>query len=155
MMNESYELVRNKVAFLDLQTEGRFFISGRDAESALDQLLSIDLEVLPFWRGTIGLFLTEMANIIAIATIFKSEEGFYVFTEASSADDLGHYLANEIPARGAVFEDLRQSHALFSVLGPQAQNLMSKILISHLKIMNALAHHYSVWDFVASSNIDF
>lgn len=128
MMNESYELVRNKVAFLDLQADGRFFVSGREAGAALNQLLSIDLEVLPFWRGTIGLFLTEMANIIAIATIFKSDEGFYIFTEAACADEIGQHLANEIPVRGAVFEDLRHSHALFSVLGPHAQNLMSKFV---------------------------
>ena len=127
-MNESYELVRNKVAFLDIHDDGRFFVSGPDAESALNQLLSIDLEVLPFWRGTIGLFLTEMANIIAIATIFKSDEGFYIFTEAASADELGRYLAHEIPMHGAIFEDLRHSHTLFSVLGPHAQNLMSKIV---------------------------
>lgn len=127
-MNESYELVRNKVAFLDLHDDGRFLVSGPDAESVLNQLLSIDLEVLPFWRGTIGLFLTEAANIIAIASVFKSDEGFYIFTEAASASDLGRYLAQEVPARGAVFEDLHHSHTLFSVLGPQAQNLMGKIV---------------------------
>jgi aminomethyltransferase len=128
MMNASYELVRNKVALLDLQDEGRFLVSGPDAEAVLNQLLSIDLEVLPFWKGTIGLFLTEAAHIIAMATIFKSDEGFYIFTEAAAADELGRYLAHEIPARGAVFDDLRHSHALLCVLGPRAQDVMSKIV---------------------------
>ncbi|MBA3006101.1 MAG: hypothetical protein KJ900_17685 [Proteobacteria bacterium] len=126
MMKESYKLARNNVALLNLQTDGRFRVSGPDAEVALNQLISVDLEVLSFWKGVIGLFLTETANIMAIATIFKCEDGFYIFTEADSADDLCQYLAAEIPTRGAVFEDLRNSHEWLSVLGPRAQDVMSK-----------------------------
>lgn len=109
MMKESYKLARNNVALLNLQTDGRFRVSGPDAEVALNQLISVDLEVLSFWKGVIGLFLTETANIMAIATIFKCEDGFYIFTEADSADDLCQYLAAEISTSRPVREDRARS----------------------------------------------
>lgn len=125
-MNESYKLARNSVALLDMKAEGRFLISGPNAEMALNALFSIDLEVIPSWKGCTGLFLTETATVIAIATVFKADEEFYVFTDAGAADALRQHLATEIPAHDAIFDDLSGTHEWFCVLGPRAQDMMAK-----------------------------
>ncbi|MBC7982684.1 MAG: aminomethyl transferase family protein [Candidatus Obscuribacterales bacterium] len=126
-MKNAYAMARERVAFFDLQAEGRFKISGANALSALNPLFSMDLAGLRQWKGAMGLFLTEAAEIIAIATVFKGDEEFFVFTEASSIERLRAHLAREMAAGGATFEDLGDSHAWLATVGPRAQETMVKI----------------------------
>lgn len=123
-MTTDYSLCRDGVALFDLSAEARFSVSGPAAETALNALATIDVGSLRPWRGKMGLFLAPDASIIAIATIFRADARFYIFAEAAVANRLRAYLAEEIVALGATFTDLSQSHCLYSVAGPSAQEVM-------------------------------
>jgi glycine cleavage system aminomethyltransferase T len=131
-MNQSYELARDGAALLELQTEGRFRVGGARAEAALNALFSADLEIVAPYKGAIGLFLDDAAGVIAIAAVFKAADDFYVFTEAASADALWRHLSSELPAQGAELEDLRATHDWLCILGPRAQDTMSKSAGDHI-----------------------
>lgn len=126
MMNESYQLARHSAALFDFHADGRFRVSGPHAEAMLNALFSIDLDVILPWKGGIGLFLTDTANVIATATIFKADDAFYIFTESGYADALYRYLSDKLHDDGIVLEDLRATHAWIVVLGPRAQEVMVK-----------------------------
>ena len=123
-MTTDYSLCRDGVALFDLSTEARFLVSGPTAETALNALTTIDVSILRPWRGKMGLFLAPNASIIAIATFFRADDRFYIFAEAAVADRLRTYLGDEIAAHGATLTDLSQSHCLYSVAGPRAQEVM-------------------------------
>lgn len=122
-MLETYEAVRNNIALFDQETDGRFRISGPDY-GALNQLVSIDLNVLRPYHGSVSLVLDDDAGLIAIALIFKGSEEYYVFTEGERADALAARLAQGLSGKDVKIEDLRHSHCLQSVIGPSAQNLI-------------------------------
>lgn len=125
-MNQAYQLSREKVALIDLDIEGRFYVGGEDAEEALQKLFSLDLEILHPWKGCTGLFLDASAKIIAVATVFKMDEGFYVFTDASSAGALHSHLKAGFASFDVSLDDLREGFAWLCVLGPRAQDVMAK-----------------------------
>ncbi|MBQ0957954.1 aminomethyltransferase family protein [Ideonella sp. 4Y11] len=123
-MKSSYDLCRESAALIDLDTEGRFLVTGATAQAALDELVSVDLSRLRPWRGISALFLAEDASIVAIATVFRVDGGFQVFTEAAAAERLHDHLAQALAARGATLVDQRRSHAWIATLGPVAQDVM-------------------------------
>src|SRR5262245_1839329 len=125
-MNASYDIARNRTALLDLGGEGRIRIGGPDAQRALNDCFSMDLEIVLPWKGVTGLFLDEHAAVLAIATVFKGDDEFFVFTETASAGRVLQHLNEQLAGARVTIEDLSQSHGLIGVLGPQAQNAMAQ-----------------------------
>jgi glycine cleavage system aminomethyltransferase T len=126
-MTTEYELARSHAALIDLNPEGRFKISGPNALSTLGSTFSMDLTLLRPWKGVMGLFLSESASCLAIATVFRTDDDYFVFTEALTAQKLRAHLQAEASARGAQLDDLSDSHAWLSVVGPSAQDVMVKV----------------------------
>ncbi|WP_310452585.1 hypothetical protein [Sulfuritalea sp.] len=125
-MNASYNIARNQTALLDLGNEGRVRIGGADAEQALNACFSMDLEIILPWKGVTGLFLNEQGGILAIATVFKGDDEFFVFTEAATAASLLQHLRERLSGADVEIEDLSQRFGWICVLGPRAQNAMSQ-----------------------------
>lgn len=123
----NYHIIRNRVALLDLSSEGRLRVAGANAVKVLDRIFSMDLEIVPRWHGVSGLFLREDASIIAIATVFKGDDDeCYVFTEAASAATLRDHLRSHLSTDGVQLVDLSASFSCLSVIGPSAQSAVSR-----------------------------
>ncbi|MHB1123196.1 MAG: glycine cleavage T C-terminal barrel domain-containing protein [Ramlibacter sp.] len=125
-MNASYHTARNETALLDLAAEGRIRVHGPGAEQALDACFSMDLGIVMPWKGVTGLFLDDDARILAIATVFRGDDEFFVFTEAATAASLLAHLRAQLAGSDAEVEDLSQRFGWLCVLGPKAQNAMSR-----------------------------
>lgn len=126
-----YFAVRERVAVFDLSAEGRLRIAGPGAAQALDRCFSMDLDIVQRWRGVTGLFLNEDASVIAIATVFRGDDDFYVLTEPDTAARLHAHLQAQLRApAGAediVIDDLSRDHGWLCVVGPQAQAAMAAV----------------------------
>lgn len=126
-MKASYQLARNHAALLDLEAEGRIRIAGAGAEAALNACFSMDLEIIHPWRGVTGLFLNEEASVLAIATVFRADDEFFVFTEAASAARLLAHLREALAGADARIEDLSDAYGWIGLLGPKAQAAMAEL----------------------------
>lgn len=125
-MKSNYNTARNHAALLDLAGEGRIRISGADAQKALDACFSMELEIILPWKGVTGLFLSDQGAVLAIATVFKGDDEFFVFTEAATAASLLRYLQDHLAGQQVDIEDLSQRFGWICVLGPKAQSAMSQ-----------------------------
>lgn len=126
-MKASYKAVRERVALIDLSDEGCFVVSGPDAVNVLDRSFSMDLEIVPRWRGVSGLFLNEDASIIAIATVFRGDDECYVFTEADSAADLHKHLLAQLAGGSLDLHQLSESDSWLCIVGPNAQSVAAHV----------------------------
>lgn len=125
-MNACYKIARNQTALIDLGNEGRIRVSGADAEKALNACFSMDLEIILPWKGVTGLFLNDQASVLAIATVFKGDDEFFIFTEAATAKTLLQHLGEKLVSAAVEIEDLSTQYGWLCVLGPNAQNAMSQ-----------------------------
>lgn len=125
-MNANYDIARNHTALVDLANEGRIRVSGADAEQALNACFSMDLEIVLPWKGVSGLFLDEQARLLAIATVFKGEDEYFVFTEAASAAHLLEHLSARLAGADAELEDLSKNYGWICLLGPNAQSAVAQ-----------------------------
>jgi aminomethyltransferase len=124
-VNQCYEFARSGTALMDLSSEGYFRVTGPDAENMLNRCFSMDLEIVFPWKGVTGLFLTDSAKLIAIATLFKADDDFIVFTEEKTSESLFLHLQSQFAGSTVHIESMAADYAMLCVLGPQAQNAMS------------------------------
>jgi len=122
-MLKTYAAARTGVAFFDNRREGRFRISGPD-HAALNELVSVDLDLLDPYAGVVGLVTQPDTQLVAIVLILRGEDDFYIFTERERADALHAHLVERLADSGMEVEDLRQSHDWFAIVGPLAQDVM-------------------------------
>lgn len=125
-MNASYKIARSQVALIDLGNEGRIRVSGADAEKALNACFSMDLEIILPWKGVTGLFLNEQASVLAVATVFKGDDEFFIFTEVATSEILLRHLGEKLSSAAVEIEDLSTQYGWICALGPKAQNAMSE-----------------------------
>lgn len=125
-MSACYELARNNVALIDFSQEGFFRVSGSDSENALNRCFSKDLEIVYPWRGVTGLFLTDDGEVLAIATIFKGDDEFFVFTETATTEPLYQYLSAQFRGDDAKITNLAGKWAWLCLMGPRAQAAMAQ-----------------------------
>jgi len=127
-MSNTYARARNSVVLLDLSDEGRMRVAGPDCEDALNAIFSVDLRRINPYAGAVGMFLREDASLVAIASVFKGDDEFFIFTEESTRQSLLGHLHDRLSQRGIVIEDLHPSHGILSVLGPQARDITARIV---------------------------
>lgn len=123
----AYKAVRERVALINLSSEGRLRLSGVGAEAVLDRLFSQDLGIVARWRGISGLFLHDDASLVAIATVFKGDDECYVFTEANTAPALYEHLRSHLVADDVLLEDLSSDYDWWCLVGPNAQKVAADV----------------------------
>lgn len=125
-LQRAYDVARNGTALMRLEGEGVLRIGGANAETALNALFSMDLEIILPFRGISGLFLRDDASVIAMATVFKGDEDFFVFTEPASAAALAAYLETGLQGQDVMLEYLSSTMSVLCLLGPKAEKAMSE-----------------------------
>jgi aminomethyltransferase len=86
----------------------------------------MDLEIILPFRGISGLFLRDDASVIAMATVFKGDEDFFVFTEAASSAALAAHLDAGLQRQDVTLELLSGTMSVLCLLGPKAEKAMSE-----------------------------
>jgi glycine cleavage system aminomethyltransferase T len=122
-MLKTYAAARSGVALFDNQKEGRFRLSG-PSYAALNELVSVDLDLLDPFAGVVGLVTQPDAQLVAIVLIFRGDDEFYLFTEHDRADALHQYLVERLAESDVLIEDLRYTHDWLAIVGPLAQDVM-------------------------------
>jgi folate-binding protein YgfZ len=116
-----YELVTEGVGMVDRSDRAKFFVRGSEAAAFLQGQVSNDVEALGPGSGCYATVLTHKGKLRTDLRILRGEDWFWLDTEAIGHAVLAHMLRTYTVGREVQFEDVTESRALLSLVGPAAR----------------------------------
>ena len=117
-----HEAVRNKVGIFDISHMGQFYVSGSDAASWLNRLLTNNCANLAIGEGQYTLMLNAMGGVIDDLIIYRQEERFLLVVNASMISKDAEWLQAHLDGN-VHFEDQSNHFAGMAIQGPLSNEL--------------------------------
>jgi tRNA-modifying protein YgfZ len=116
-----YELVTESAGLVDRSDRAKFLVRGSEAADFLQGQVSNDVEALEPGRGCYATVLTHKGKLRTDLRVLRGEDWFWLDTEAIGHAVLAHMLRTYSLGRDVQFEDVTESRALLSLVGPAAR----------------------------------
>ena len=116
-----YELVTESVGLVDRSERGKFLVRGGEAADFLQGQVSNDVEALEPGSGCYATVLSHKGKLRTDLRILRGDDWFWLDTEAIGHAVLEHMLRTYSLGRDVQFEDVTESRALLSLVGPAAR----------------------------------
>lgn len=133
---------RDSAGLFDVSHMGQLYVSGEEAEEALEALLPIDLSTLKPGQVRYSLLLDEQGGILDDLMVSRWQTGFYlVVNGATKWDDIAH-LREHLPDEVSL--NHLEDSALLALQGPQAvaalaRHAVGEVPLESLTFMHAAA----------------
>lgn len=119
---------RSSAGVADVSSWGAFRLSGANAVKYLQGLVSNDVAALEVGSGCYAAFLNVHGRIEADVHIFRLDESLVLHTPPEAADWVEKNLGRFRLAGGFDLERLSATHAMISVVGPDASGIVARTL---------------------------
>lgn len=135
---KEHNSVRTDVGVFDCSHMGEFILEGKESLNFLNYVLSNDYTSLEIGKIRYGLLLDESGYVLDDLMVYKLKETIYMLVvNASNIDkDFVHLVkyTNEFDVK---LRDVSNEHSLISIQGPNANQMLEKLLhgVSKLKFM--------------------
>jgi tRNA-modifying protein YgfZ len=116
-----YELVTESAGLVDRSDRAKFLVRGGEAADFLQGQVSNDVEALKPGTGCYATVLSHKGKLRTDLRVLRGEDWFWLDTEAIGHAVLEHMLRTYSLGRDVQYEDVTQSRALLSVVGPAAR----------------------------------
>jgi folate-binding protein YgfZ len=116
-----YELVTEAVGLVDRSDRAKFLVRGGEAADFLQGQVSNDVEALEPGQGCYATVLTHKGKLRTDLRVLRGDDWFWLDTEAIGHAVLAHMLRTYSLGRDVQFEDVTESRALLSLVGPAAR----------------------------------
>jgi folate-binding protein YgfZ len=116
-----YELVTEGVGLGDRSDRAKFLVRGGEAADFLQGQVSNDAEALEPGSGCYATVLSHKGKLRTDLRILRGDDWFWLDTEAIGHAVLEHMLRTKSLGRDVQYEDVTQSRALLSLVGPAAR----------------------------------
>jgi tRNA-modifying protein YgfZ len=116
-----YELVTEGTGMVDRSDRAKFVVRGAEAADFLQGQVSNDVEALEPGSGCYATVLTHKGKLRTDLRILRGDDWLWLDTEAIGHAVLAHMLRTYSVGRDVQFEDVTQSRALLSLVGPAAR----------------------------------
>ncbi len=116
-----YELVTESAGLVDRSDRAKFIVRGSEAADFLQGQVSNDVEALEPGSGCYATVLTHKGKLRTDLRVLRGDDAFWLDTEAIGHAVLEHMLRTYSLGRDVQFEDVTESRALLSVVGPAAR----------------------------------
>jgi folate-binding protein YgfZ len=116
-----YELVTESAGVVDRSDRAKFIVRGPEAADFLQGQVSNDVEALEPGNGCYATVLTHKGKLRTDLRILRDADSFWLDTEAIGHAVLEHMLRTYSLGREVEFEDVTESRAILSVIGPAAR----------------------------------
>ncbi len=136
-----YAAVRHAVGLLDLSARGRFRVSGRDAVSFLQRMLSNNIAARPSGAGCHALFLSDLGQLRLDLQAYRVGEEVWLECEVAQRAAVIPTLEAFVIMDEVRFEDVTGTTAQLSLQGPRAAAVLqaARLLPSGLDALYAHA----------------
>ena len=122
-----YELVTESVGLVDRSDRAKFIVRGSDAADFLQGQVSNDVEALEPGSGCYATVLSHKGKLRTDLRILRDDDSFWLDTEAIGHAVLEHMLRTYSLGRDVEFEDVTESRALLSLVGPAARERLDVV----------------------------
>jgi folate-binding protein YgfZ len=116
-----YELVTESAGLLDRSGRAKFLVRGSEAADFLQGQVSNDVEALEPGSGCYATVLSHKGKLRTDVRILRGDDWFWLDTDAIGHAVLDHMLRTYSLGRDVQYEDVTESRALLSVVGPAAR----------------------------------
>jgi tRNA-modifying protein YgfZ len=116
-----YELVTESAGLVDRSDRAKFVVRGSEAADFLQGQVSNDVEALEPGSGCYATVLSHKGKLRTDVRILRGDDSFWLDTEAIGHAVLEHMLRTYSLGRDVQFEDVTESRALLSLVGPAAR----------------------------------
>jgi folate-binding protein YgfZ len=116
-----YELVTESAGLVDRSDRAKFIVRGSEAADFLQGQVSNDVEALEPGSGCYATVLSHKGKLRTDLRILRDADSFWLDTEAIGHAVLEHMLRTYSLGREVEFEDVTESRAILSVVGPAAR----------------------------------
>jgi tRNA-modifying protein YgfZ len=119
-----YELVTESAGLLERPGRAMFAVRGGEAADFLQGQVSNDVESLSPGQGCYATILNHKGKLRTDLRVLRGADFFWLDTEAIGHAVLRHMLVTYTLGRDVRWEDVGESHALLSLIGPAADGLV-------------------------------
>lgn len=116
-----YELVTESAGAVDRSDRGKFLVRGAEAADFLQGQVSNDVEALAPGQGCYATVLNHKGKLRTDLRILRGADWFWLDTERIGHAVLEHMLRTYSLGREVQYEDVTESRALVSLVGPAAR----------------------------------
>jgi tRNA-modifying protein YgfZ len=116
-----YELLTEAAGLVDRSERAKFLVRGGEAAEFLQGQVSNDVESLAPGSGCYATILNHKGKLRTDLRVLRGEDWFFLDTEAIGHAVLRHMLVTYSLGRDVQWEDVTESRALLSLIGPQAR----------------------------------
>jgi tRNA-modifying protein YgfZ len=118
-----YELLTESAGALDRSDRAKFLVRGGEAADFLQGQVSNDVEALAPGAGCYAVVLNHKGKLRSDLRVLRGEDYFWLDTERIGHAVLAHMLSTYTLGRDVQWDDVSESRALVSVVGPAAREL--------------------------------
>jgi tRNA-modifying protein YgfZ len=119
-----YERLRETAGLVDRSERGKFLLTGAEAAEFLQGQVTNDVEALEPGRGCYAALLDHKAKIRADMRVLRGDDWFWLDCEAIGRDPLAQTIRMYSLGRDVRSEDVTQSRAILSLIGPAAREAL-------------------------------
>jgi folate-binding protein YgfZ len=116
-----YELVTESAGLVDRSDRAKFLVRGSEAADFLQGQVSNDVEALAPGTGCYATILNHKGKLRTDLRVLRGEDWFWLDTETIGHAVLEHMLRTYSLGRDVQYEDMTDSRALVSLVGPAAR----------------------------------
>lgn len=116
-----YELVTESAGLVDRSDRAKFLVRGGEAADFLQGQVSNDVEALAPGTGCYATVLNHKGKLRTDLRVLRGDDWFWLDTEAIGYAVLEHMLRTYSLGRDVQYEDVTESRALLSIVGPGAR----------------------------------
>ena len=125
---KEYPAVRTKVGISDLSHRGKLRLSGKDHLKFLQGMLTNDVIKLEPGKGMYAALLTVKGRMVSDMKVYKEDDSVLLDLEPGLNIKVGELLTKYRLSYKADIDDLSEECGLFSINGPNAEELLFKVL---------------------------
>jgi folate-binding protein YgfZ len=125
---EQYRALRERAGLVNRSDRGRLRLTGQDRRDYLQGLLTNDIVALSAGSGCYACLLTAQGRMIADMYVVETGEAILIDLEAEVSARVGGHLEQFVFSEDVAVSDVSGSVAQLGVFGPQAANVVSRVL---------------------------
>ena len=121
IVTSDYELVTESAGLVDRYDRAKFLVRGGEAADFLQGQVSNDVEALEPGQGQYATVLSHKGKLRTDLRILRGDDWFWLDTESIGHAVLEHMLRTYSLGRDVQYEDVTETRALLSLVGPAAR----------------------------------
>ena len=132
---EEHHMTRRSAGLFDIDHMGQIVVSGPEAESYLNQLVTWDIRIMADYEAHYALMCYENGGIVDDVFIYKLPDHWYVVVNADNLVKDYHWMRDHSNRYEVTLEDVSEETYMVALQGPKAIDLLQTLTEADLQAL--------------------